>query len=107
MLSDYLSLKDAAALCPNKPHVAALWRWARKGIKSKGSGGRIYLRHSRLGAKIYTSEKWLTEFFEAIAVADHAHFASSQQTSTVIKSTPRQREKAVAQAEQELAQAGI
>ena len=106
MLENYISLKEAAAICPNRPHVAAVWRWARKGIASKGSG-RIYLRHSRIGSQIFTTEKWLMEFFEAIAAADHSHFASSQETPVVIKSTPRQREKQLQHAEQILAEGGI
>jgi len=106
VLNKYLSLKDAAAICPNRPHTAALWRWCRRGILSRGSG-RIYLKHSRIGAQIFTTEQWLTEFFEALATADHAHFASDPQAPPIIKSTPSQREKSISKAEKELEKAGI
>jgi len=71
--NDHISLSAAAALCPGRPSANALWRWARRGIKSRG-GGCIKLNHVRVGGKLFTSAEALHKFFADVAAADAAYF---------------------------------
>lgn len=65
----YLTLTEATKLTPRQPTVATLWRWARRGVLAR-NGTRIQLRHIRVGGRVYTTEQWLHEFFEAVMAAD-------------------------------------
>jgi len=65
----YLSLSQAAKIVPGTPHPSSIWRWCRYGVRAR-NGKRIRLRHSRAGSRVYTTERWLDEFFEATAAAD-------------------------------------
>jgi hypothetical protein len=57
---EYITLAQAAQLCPGKPHPSTVWRWARKGV---ASGGRIVrLRTGRQGRRTVTTPEWLDEF---------------------------------------------
>ena len=71
-----LSLAEAAKKIPNRPSNSAIWRWCRKGLRSR-SGQLIRLKHVRVGGRIYTSEPYVTDFFHAVAEADIAYFSSS------------------------------
>ncbi len=85
-----LTLSEASALLPGRPSICTIWRW-----RTKGARGRR-LESCVLGAKVYTSREALQRF-------------AQQQGGTVAPSsrTPAAREKAIARAEKELAQAGI
>lgn len=72
-MEKYISLSEAAALAPGRPHVASIWRWCRKGVTSR-SGERIKLIHIRAGSRLFTTEENLQTFFEQIAEADAGHF---------------------------------
>jgi len=68
-----LTLTQAAALLPRRPHVATLRRWARRGITGR-DGSRLRLAHVRIGRHLYVTEDALRAFGEAIARADVAEF---------------------------------
>ncbi len=75
---DYLTLGQAAKRTPGRPHASTIWRWCRKGVKTR-RGDRVHLKHVRAGARVFTKEEWLTAFFEQVAEADVEHFAAEQQ----------------------------
>jgi len=70
---EQLTLVKAAKQCPGRPSVNAVWRWCRKGIRSR-NGEIIRLDHIRVGGRIYTSAQALNNFFSAVALADALHF---------------------------------
>lgn len=69
----YLTLSQAAALLPGHSS-GSLWRWCRKGVEAR-SGGRVRLRHVRLGGRLYTRADWVDAFGAELAAADEGHFA--------------------------------
>jgi hypothetical protein len=108
--TDYITLGKAAQLAPGRPCANSVWRWCRKGVKSR-SGGRIHLRHVRVGRKVFTTEAWLAEFGRRLAEADAPHFAVSEdvprmQIPRSRGRTAAQRQAAIEQAERELEEAG-
>jgi hypothetical protein len=42
------------------------------------SGERVYLRHLRIGGKVYTKAVWLGEFGRMLAEADAAYFRHNE-----------------------------
>lgn len=72
----YLTCSEASKLLPGRPSTTAIWRWARRGVQSRG-GERIRLQHVRMGGTLYTTAKWLDEFGRALAEADTRHFDES------------------------------
>jgi hypothetical protein len=102
-------LTEAAQRTPGRPHPSTIWRWCRKGVKSR-SGRRIKLEHIRVGGRIFTTPSALDRFFKEVAVADAEHF-DNLPTSTAAPSrrpcTPTQRQRAIAAAERKLDEAGI
>jgi len=111
-LSEYLTLSQAANLLPNRPHSAAVWRWCRRGTVAR-NGVRIRLRHGRAGGRVFTTEAWLQEFFEAVAAADCEAFDARQEQPgrTAPRRgrvrTPAQRESDVRRAKEELRNRGL
>ncbi len=105
MNDKYIDLTQAAKVSPGRPHVASVWRWCRRGIKTR-SGGRVRLEHIRAGGKLFTTEEALRRFFQAVAEADAEHFRAQPRASPK-RSTNRQRNRSIEQAEQTLAGAGI
>jgi hypothetical protein len=79
----YLNLSQASRLCPGQVSPPTLWRWCRRGLRIRGSKERITLFHVRVGWKIYTTQRALSEFFCKLANADREHF---QQIATHAKS---------------------
>jgi hypothetical protein len=73
MSDAYLTLTQAAQSLPGRPHVSALWRWCRRGVKAR-SGERVRLQHVRVGGKLYTTHAWIDAFGEQLASADAAFF---------------------------------
>lgn len=71
--TQYLTLTDAAKLAPGRPSTSCLWRWCRKGVKSK-SGVTVRLQHARFGGRVFTTSEWLDDFGKAVAEADRAYF---------------------------------
>lgn len=70
---ELIPFATATHLVPGRPNISTLWRWARRGVRSRG-GSRVRLKHVRLGGRLFTSSAWLGEFGEALAAADAAHF---------------------------------
>lgn len=66
-------MSQAAKLVPGRPHASTLWRWCRKGIKSR-TGERVHLDHRRVGRHLYTTKAALNEFFAGVSEADLGHF---------------------------------
>jgi hypothetical protein len=98
---------EAAAHCPQRPHVSALWRWCRKGLKTAG-GGRVRLEHVRIGGRIYTSRQAMERFFAAVAAADLEYFRDDDATfAHEVEPSSAQREREIAAADKRLASAGI
>jgi hypothetical protein len=95
-----ITLTETAKLSPGRPSANAVWRWCRKGVKSR-AGHRVRLDHIRAGGKIFTSQEALQQFFASVAEADAIrHRPNHSRTGT-----RRQRE--IKQANEVLDQAGI
>jgi len=71
MHDDYITMSEAAKRTPGRPASATIWRWARKGIRTR-TGSLVRLRHIRAGGRIYTRAEWLQAFFDEVANADIA-----------------------------------
>ena len=67
----------AARRLPNRPHVSALWRWCRLGIRGRG-GDRVRLEHTRIGMRLYDCLRprsaSLADFGRRLEEADREHF---------------------------------
>ena len=69
----YLTLSEAAKLAPGRPSANAVWRWARRGVRSR-AGHRVYLHHIRAGGRVLTRRDWVEDFMTELAEADAEHF---------------------------------
>jgi len=78
MLQEYLTLSEAAKHIPSRPSTQSLWRWCRRGLRTR-DGGRAHLDHRRIGGQIYTTDEWLDEFFRETTDKDVAHFRNREQ----------------------------
>ena len=86
---ELISLKQACKIIPTRPHVATIWRWVERGCRGHK------LESWLVGGQRFTSTAALETFFAKIN-------GKSQTTSTA-----KQREKAISQAEKELADLGL
>lgn len=59
-LAEYLSLSQAAALIPGRPHTSTLARWHKRGVRG------THLRCRRSGNRLYTTSQWIANFLEAL-----------------------------------------
>ncbi len=100
-----ISLVEAASRSPGRPSANAVWRWCRRGIKSR-SGRRVRLDHIRAGGRIYTSNEALKRFFVAVASADAEHF-EQHIPEKAIDRTSDHRQSDVGLAEASLEKAGF
>ncbi|NOG54187.1 MAG: DUF1580 domain-containing protein [Planctomycetes bacterium] len=73
----YLTLGEASRLLPGRPTPTSLWRWSRKGLSG------VKLRTIRISRKIYTTQDWLNEFFEAVDRADRKRWESEQRDNVL------------------------
>lgn len=114
---EVLSLSEAAAAVPalkgrKKLHPSTLWRWCRRGVKTR-AGHRVRLRHARYGGIIGVTRADLSAFFNEVAEADLEHFDDAlpptppRWPSTAEKSSAAARAKAIAKANAVLDAAGI
>lgn len=71
--TEFLTLKQAAALCPSRPTISTVWRWCRNGVETR-TGRRVRLEHRRIGKRIYTSKAELERFWDEVTAADLPHF---------------------------------
>ena len=92
-MQDYISLAQASKLCPGRLSIQSIWRWCRKGIKSK-SGERIHLEHYRVGGKLYTTENDLQNFFKNVTESDKLHFQKEYPKIEIPKTRSAARRKA-------------
>lgn len=70
---EYITLTEAAKRCPSRPSISAIWRWCRRGLKSR-SGRRVRLQHVRVGGRIFTTEEYMHRFFGELAASDAEYF---------------------------------
>lgn len=111
-LSSYLTLPQAARLCPGKPNAATVWRWARRGLVAR-NGQQIFLDHVRIGTRVYVTLAALDKFFRETTDADKQHFEHRErpggQERTPVRRAHRDtlRSRAIADAESILNRAGI
>lgn len=66
---ELLSLAQAAARLPGRPHPASVGRWALKGIRA-GDGSRVRLEHVRVGRRLYVAAEALEHFVAQCTRAD-------------------------------------
>ena len=71
--NEYVTLSGAAKVAPGRPSANCMWRWCRKGVRSRG-GEIVRLEHIRLGGKILTTADWVADFARRLAEADTAYF---------------------------------
>ena len=83
-----LSLSDAAKTLPGRPHVSSLFRWRLRGIRG------VTLETCLIGGRRFTSREALIRF------ASRTTAAASGEPPPL--RTPRQRERDVRRAEEEL-----
>ena len=89
-----LSLREAAASLPTRPHLCTIHRWRLRGI------GGVKLGTVKIGGRRYTSAEELDRFIAATTAAADGSPPPTR--------TPRQRQRAIERAEAELlARAGI
>ena len=81
-------LTDAAKLLPNRPHASTLFRWHRRGVRG------VRLETILLAGRRYTTRDALEQFIAATTAA-----ADGEPTPT---RTPRQRDRAIREAERDL-----
>lgn len=86
-----ITIKEAANSIPTRPHFATIWRWIERGCRGHK------LQSWLVGGQRYTSLEAIETFLAAIN-GDSPKSASM---------TPKNREKAISQVEQELADMGI
>ncbi len=85
-----ISLGEASARLPGRPSLCTIWRWRLRGVRGRK------LESVVIGGTPYTSVEALERF------AQHQGGTDSPSIRT-----PAARERAIAKAEQELADAGI
>ena len=106
-MNEYIDLTEAAKRCPGRPHTASVWRWCRRGLKSR-SGDRIRLNHVRAGSRIFIKPDALDDFFRRVAEADAPHFDQESKPIAVAKPrSSKRKEKSVTAAKKTLAASGI
>jgi hypothetical protein len=87
-----VSLPDACKLIPGTPHLATVHRWRLRGVR-----GGVKLETCLCGGRRFTSVEAVQRFVDRL---------SGERGDAVHVRTPRQRERAAAKANDELAKAG-
>jgi hypothetical protein len=90
---DMFPISDVPKRLKSRPHIATCWRWIHQGCRG------VKLETVSIGARRYTSQAALQRFVERTTAAADGEPIPAR--------TVRQREKAIAAAERELAAAGI
>jgi hypothetical protein len=88
-----LSFPQATIFLQSHPHICTLHRWRLRGITG------IRLETVRIGGRRFTSREALERFNAAVTAAADGTPAQTR--------TPRRRQRDIARAEKELAEAGI
>jgi hypothetical protein len=87
-----ISIPDACEIIPGRPHLATVYRWMVKGVR-----GGIRLETALVGGRRFTSREAIQRFVDRL---------SGERGDAVHVRTPRQRQRAAAKANDELAKAG-
>ncbi|HPM22957.1 MAG TPA: hypothetical protein PLP66_03580 [Phycisphaerae bacterium] len=87
---NYITLTEAAKIAPGRPSTNCVWRWCRRGVKSR-NGERVRLQHLRIGGMIYTTPGWLEQFGRALADADAKYFDLCEAAADASAAAPRRR----------------
>lgn len=99
---EVISLSDACRVIPpingKKTHPSTIWRWCRKGIRG------VCLEYVRVGRRMCTSREALGRFFKALADTDQD---STSPISNAPLRIPRDRDNAVAEANEVLSREGV
>ncbi|TWT86244.1 hypothetical protein Mal64_37830 [Pseudobythopirellula maris] len=90
----YLTLAQAAAELPGRPHLSTLHRWRLRGVRG------VRLRTCVVGGRRFTTHRWLRDFRDATT-------AAAAPGATDATATAPRRESAIRRAEDELARDGI
>ena len=88
-----MPLSEAARTLPGRPAVSSVWRWCQKGIAG------VRLESLVVGGRRCVSTESLQRFAERVTAAKEGKRPPSR--------TSRQRQRAVAEAEKTLVEAGI
>lgn len=101
----FLTLTEAAALLGRggkRPSTCTVWRWCRKGCRG------VSLEYLRLGREIRVTEEALRDFGQRLAQADRVLTTATTATpaQTERARTDAQRDKAVAEARENLRRRG-
>lgn len=100
LTEDIISLADAARYLPTRragkrPHISCVYRWTVSGCKG------VKLESIQIGGTRCTSREALSRFFDRLSMS-----AGPQQDPAAVRS-PVQRQRAIAQADRELREAGF
>ena len=117
LTNEYMSITQVAKIAPGRPSTNCVWRWCRRGVKSR-TGERIRLEHVRMGGIIFTTTAWLAEFGRRLAEADARYFDLAEAAAAANRIPGRRRacsqsrieqtrRRAIEDAERELDAAGI
>ena len=105
---ELITLSEAAKCLPKvngkKPAICTLWRWCRKGLRG------IFLEYVRVGRKICTTREALLRFFTDLAEIDERIEPDRYAKPASLKRRPitsRERQRALAEADAILKEAGI
>jgi len=88
-----LTISAAATSLQHRPHVATVWRWVQSGVRG------VKLETILIGGRRYTSKEALERFIDRTTAAANGEVIPVR--------SAKQRERAIAAAEAELAAAGI
>lgn len=91
---EHLTLAQAAATLPGRPHLSTLHRWRLRGVRG------VRLQTCLVGGRRFTTRRWLSEFCAASTAAGDELIAPPTMPSA-------NRERAIRAAEAELDAAGI
>ena len=106
--AELVTLSQAARLLPKvdgkKVSVCTLWRWCRRGLRGE------HLEYTRIGRKLCTSRTALERFFNRLTELDARVQPDTRALPPSLKRPPitsRQRQRALAEADEVLKRAGI
>ncbi|MCG3181424.1 MAG: hypothetical protein BIFFINMI_03817 [Phycisphaerae bacterium] len=102
---ELISLNQAARRLPRvdgrKVAISTLWRWCRAGLRG------VRLEYARVGRKICTSHQALTRFMSQVAAVDDDNPPAFVRGAARRRITSKRRLRALQQADEVLARAGI
>lgn len=64
----FLSLNEASAAMPGRPHRNNVYRWCTEGTLVRGE--RLLLESKRIGSRVYTRAEWIHAFMEKLNQAN-------------------------------------